>query len=104
MSAAELAGPALPLDRFRWIDEPLEYWAAETPNRIAAADPVATFTFADFREAVERLAEDFRKRGLKPGDRVLIVMENCLAGAVAMLAAARRRAWAVPLNARLTAR
>lgn len=104
MSAAAPERPALPLDRFRWITEPLAYWAAETPGRIAATDPFAVFSFADFQEAVDRLAEDFEGRGLEAGDRVLIVMENCLAGAVAMLAAARLNAWAVPLNARLTAR
>ncbi len=104
MSGAAPERPPLPLDRFRWITEPLEYWAAETPDRIGATDPFSAFTFAAFQEAVERLAEDFQQRGLVPGDRVMIVMENCLAGAVAMLAAARVRAWAVPLNARLTAR
>ena len=104
MSDAESKRPALPLDRFRWITEPLAYWAAETPERIAATDPFATFTFADLQAAVEALAAHFEGRGVAAGDRVLIVMENCLAGAVAMLAAARLKAWAVPLNARLTAR
>ena len=104
MSAGAPERPALPLDRFRWITEPLAYWAAEIPDRIAATDPFAAFTFGEFQAAVERLAEDFEARGLEAGDRVMIVMENSLAGAVAMLAAARLGAWAVPLNARLTAR
>ncbi len=104
MSAAASERPALPLDRFRWITEPLAYWAVETPERIAATDPFATFSFAEFQAAVEGLATDFEGRGVKAGDRVLIVMENCLAGAAAMLSAARLGAWAVPLNARLTAR
>ena len=104
MSGAAPERPPLPLDRFRWITEPLEYWAAETPDRIGATDPFAAFSFAAFQGTVERLAQDFEDRGLLPGDRVMIVMENCLAGAAAMLAAARMRAWAVPLNARLSAR
>ena len=104
MSTAVSERPALPLDRFRWITEPLAYWAVETPERIAATDPFATFSFAEFQAAVEDLAANFQGRGVQPGDRILIVMENCLAGAAAMLSAARLGAWAVPLNARLTAR
>jgi acyl-CoA synthetase (AMP-forming)/AMP-acid ligase II len=40
--------------------------------------------------------------GTQPGDRVLIVLENSVLATVALLAAARLRAWAVPLNARLS--
>jgi len=104
LSTAVSERPALPLDRFRWITEPLAYWAVETPERIAATDPFASLTFADLQAAVEALAADFEGHSVEAGDRILIVMENSLAGAVAMLAAARLKAWAVPLNARLTAR
>ena len=99
----DVAAP-LPLDRFRWITEPLDHWAAETPERLAAADPLAECSFAGLKAEVEALAGLFEARGVRPGDRVMILMENSLAGAVAILAAARLKAWAVPLNARLSAR
>src|SRR5690606_18674088 len=41
-------------------------------------------------------------RGGQGGDRVLILCENSVATAVAICAAQRLRAWAVPLNARLS--
>ncbi|MGY9048384.1 hypothetical protein P775_27035 [Puniceibacterium antarcticum] len=49
-------------------------------------------------EAYEAL---FRLNGVRPGDRILIVAENCLAVAVALFAASRIGAWAVPVNARM---
>ncbi|MDJ0943680.1 MAG: class I adenylate-forming enzyme family protein [Kiloniellales bacterium] len=101
---AAAPAPALPPDRFRWITDPLDHWAAAAPERIAAADPLALRSYAGLREEVEALAALFRAEGVEPGDRVLILLENSLAGAAAILAAARLRAWAVPLNARLSAR
>ncbi len=96
--------PALPPDRFRWITDPLDHWAAAAPERIAAADPLARRSYAGLRAEVEALAALFRAEGVEAGDRVLILLENCLAGAAAILAAARLKAWAVPVNARLSAR
>ena len=96
--------PALPPDRFCWITDPLDHWAAAAPERIAAADPLALRSYAGLRAEVEALAALFRAQGVEAGDRVLILLENCLAGVAAILAAARLKAWAVPLNARLSAR
>lgn len=98
------AAPALPPDRFRWITDPLDHWAAAAPERTAAADPLALRSYAGLQAEVEALAALFRAERVGAGDRVLILLENCLAGAAAILAAGRLRAWAVPLNARLSAR
>ncbi|MDJ0951899.1 MAG: class I adenylate-forming enzyme family protein, partial [Alphaproteobacteria bacterium] len=94
----------LPLDRFGWITEPLDYWATEAPDRIAVADQRATRSFSELKDDVDRIAGLFAARGVGAGDRLLIVLENSVAGACAILAAARLRAWAVPLNARLSER
>ncbi|MDJ0948855.1 MAG: class I adenylate-forming enzyme family protein [Alphaproteobacteria bacterium] len=94
----------LPRDRFRWITEPLDHWAAETPDGIAAADPLGTRSFAQLRAEVDRVADLLARHGVRPGDRVMILLENSLAAAISLFATVRLKAWAVPLNARLSAR
>lgn len=57
----------------------------------------------ELRDAVEVLARDLAQRGLRPGDRLLIVAENGAALVALILAASRLDAVSVPVNARLTA-
>ncbi len=104
MTTASRAAPDVERDRFAWIDEPLAYWAGAGPERIAASDPLGRRSFAELDADVDRVAGLLSARGVGAGDRVMVVLENSLAGAVSVLAAARLRAWAVPLNARLSAR
>ena len=95
---------SLPPDRFHWVTEPLDYWAARKPEAIAAADPLAARSYGALKADVDRVAALLTARGLRAGDRVMLILENGLAALAAFLAAARLRAWAVPLNARLSAR
>ncbi|HEX6143131.1 MAG TPA: AMP-binding protein [Geminicoccaceae bacterium] len=94
----------LPHDRFPWVGDSLAYWAAAAPGRIALGDRLATLTYAGAERAVEAARARLEALGVRPGDRVLIVLENSVLAAVAILAACRLRAWAVPLNARLSPR
>ncbi len=59
--------------------------------------------WAGYRTATLEAAEILERRGVRAGDRVLIVAENCAATAVAVFAASRIGACAVPVNARMTA-
>jgi acyl-CoA synthetase (AMP-forming)/AMP-acid ligase II len=54
--------------------------------------------------AVDHAAAELARLGVGPGDRTLIVNENCAAALVLALAATRCDAWPVLVNARLTAR
>ncbi|SNR27495.1 class I adenylate-forming enzyme family protein [Puniceibacterium sediminis] len=49
----------------------------------------------------EGYAELMTRGGVRPGDRVLIVAENCLSVAASIFGASRIGAWAVPVNARM---
>lgn len=51
---------------------------------------------------VDALAADLSARGLRPGDRLLILAENCAALIALVMAASRLGAIAVPVNARMT--
>ena len=98
--AAPYAG--LPPDRFRWVGGAVTSWANEAPARIALSDRFATLTYAELEALVGAVSEHLAALGTQPGDRVLILLENSVLATVAILAAARLRAWAVPLNARLS--
>ena len=112
MSAARRDAPApaphgqaaRPHDRFVWITDPLDHWADARPDRPAIGDATGTRGYGALRDDVDALAARLTDAGVRPGDRVSIVMENSRASVTAILAAARLRAWAVPLNARLSAR
>lgn len=78
--------------------------ASTHPHRPALVDHDGrTVSYGGYREAIEEGADRLRAHGVAPGDRVLLVAENCLATAVLILACSRVGASAVPVNARLTA-
>ncbi len=85
-----------------WAGDRVLHWAADRPDAIALTDPLGRLSYAELGAAVEAAVALYRSLGVQPGDRVLVVCENSRAAAVAISAAQRMRAWAVPLNARLT--
>lgn len=76
-------------------------WAEQSPDRPALLDASGTWTFAALAEAIRQGRDWLAARGVRPGDRVMVVGENCRAGVAAILAAADLDAWPVPLDARL---
>jgi len=63
-----------------------------------------TLDYRELGRAVDDAANALRELGVGPGDRALIVNENCAAALVLALAATLRDAWAVLVNARLSQR
>lgn len=47
-----------------------EFWAAQTPNAIAAVKGDRTLTYRDWNDQANRVADALAARGLKPGDRI----------------------------------
>ncbi len=104
-----LAGPAEggnatepPFDAFARIDEPVAYWAERAPDAPAVCEGGRVLNYGEFDQAIARAAGFLAGQGVGAGDRVLILLENGLAAATLLFAAAKLGAWAVPLNARLT--
>jgi len=92
---------ALPRDSFAWCGDSVAYWAERQPQAPAAADATgAALTYAGLEAALAETGAALTEAGLQPGDRLLVLCENSLAAMLAMLAAQRLRAWAVPMNAR----
>lgn len=79
--------------------------AARDPDAAAVTEPDGrTWTYGQLQAAVEAGAALLRGLDVRPGDRVVVVNENCMATAVLIFAISACDAWAVPLNARQTAR
>ena len=97
------AAAPLPRDFFARCGDSIAYWAEKTPDRLALRDPLAALSYAGLVRAVDAAAADLAAFGAKGGHRVLILCENSIAAAIAILASQRLGAWPVPLNARLSA-
>jgi long-chain acyl-CoA synthetase len=76
----------------------------EAPDRIALVENGACWSYRDLEQRVREIATVFPSLGIRPGDRMIIVSENCIALAALLLAASRLDAWAIVANPRLSAR
>ncbi|WP_068260576.1 class I adenylate-forming enzyme family protein [Janibacter limosus] len=52
-------------------------WADRTPDAIAVRDGERSWTFAQLRAGVRGAIEELTERGVRPGDRVLMVVPTC---------------------------
>jgi acyl-CoA synthetase (AMP-forming)/AMP-acid ligase II len=84
---------------------------SDIPERLAARDSKHVVLIEDERrlnaaelvQAVDKTARQLAELGVKGGDRVMIVSENCIAQIVLMFATAKLDAWCSLTNARLSA-
>ena len=72
-------------------DHPFVVWAP-------FEQPAVTLTYGAFRERVGALAAGLARRGVKPGEFVLIHLDNCLEAILAWYACAELGAIAVTTN------
>jgi long-chain acyl-CoA synthetase len=100
--ANDLAGITAGLPRR--IHEIYGRHAAEFSDRVALIDDGVSWTYRELDRSVTRIAEALRCLGVRAGDRIMIVSENCIALAGMLLAASRIDAWAIVANPRLSAR
>jgi acyl-CoA synthetase (AMP-forming)/AMP-acid ligase II len=77
-------------------------WAHETPSRPALSDGVRHWSWADLGTAIDAAVAVLREAGVRGGDRVLLVNENCLELVALIFASSELDAWPVIVNARLS--
>lgn len=77
------------------------FWARQTPQAVCLRDPARQLCWAQLWSAIETAAQGLDRLGLRPGDRLALVGENCISLVVLLFAASLRDLWSVPLNARL---
>jgi long-chain acyl-CoA synthetase len=78
--------------------------AERAPHANALHDGRRHWTYAELAAAIDETAVLLRALKLRPGDRLMVVGENCVAQVVLTLAAASVDAWIVHVNGRLSAR
>lgn len=83
------------------IHELLDRWLAEAPRRPFIHLPDRTLSYADLGALADALEHELRADGVRPGDRVLVVAENCPEHAALLIACSRVGAWSCGVNARM---
>jgi long-chain acyl-CoA synthetase len=86
------------------ISDVVTPWAETSPDRPALVEVSGTWTYRQLASAISVTQDRLRKWGIGPGDRVLIVGENCREFVALLLASAGVDAWPVLVNANLSAR
>lgn len=75
---------------------------AEQPDRVFLFMPDGTLTLEQLQQRVDGLEAELHSLGVLPGDRVLIVAENCPEHVALILACSRVGAWSCGINARMS--
>ena len=86
------------------IHQVFDRHVAATPDGVALIDDGETLTYRQFDRAVSGTTDALRELGIRAGDRVLIVSENCISLACLLFAASRLDAWGIVANPRLSPR
>ncbi|MHB8524826.1 MAG: class I adenylate-forming enzyme family protein [Candidatus Acidiferrales bacterium] len=86
------------------ISDVIKLWAGRSPDHPALAETSGTWSYRQLALAVDETVAWLVESGVRPGDRVMIVCENCRGGVAILLALANLDAWPVLVNARLSAR
>jgi long-chain acyl-CoA synthetase len=86
------------------ISDVVSVWAERLPDHEAVVDPNGSWTYRALEGIIAQTADWLRRSGVRAGDRVMIVGENCRAFAAVLLAVCSLDAWPVPVNAHLSAR
>ena len=88
----------------RRVHDVIDQYAAQTPQHPALVENTVTWSYRELHDAVRKIAAALRSLGIRPGDRIMIVSENCIAVAGLLFAASRIDAWAIVVNPRLSPR
>jgi long-chain acyl-CoA synthetase len=85
------------------ISDIIRPWSTRTPDHLALAESSGTWTYRQLATAVDDAKRWLVESGVRPGDRVMLVCENCRAFVAILLALSEIDAWPVLANARLGA-
>src|SRR6185312_12009457 len=88
----------------RRIHQAAGHRLAETPEHIALIDDAGAWSYGELDAHVRDVANQLVSLGVRAGDRMVIVSENCIALAALLLTVSRIDAWAIVANPRLSAR
>ena len=76
-------------------------WSEHSPERLALVEASGSWTYRELAGAVSDTSRWLVLLGIRPGDRVMIVCENCRALVAILIALAAIDAWAVLVNSQI---
>lgn len=83
--------------------EPVLHWAREAPEQTAFEEVGSDrVSYSELSAAISASVDTLVDRGVRPGDRIMIVAENSISTVVLMFAAQRIDAWPAIVNARVS--
>lgn len=86
------------------ISDVVSLWVEQSPDQQALVENSGGWTYRELASAITGTRDWLIARGVRSGDRVVLVCENCRAFVAFLLALASFDAWPVLVNARLSAR
>lgn len=86
------------------ISDVVKHWAETSADRLALIEESGAWTYAQLDGAISAGKSWLLKLGVRPGDRVMLVGENCREFVALLLGVAAIDAWPVLVNARLSPR
>jgi long-chain acyl-CoA synthetase len=86
------------------ISDVIKPWAQRSSDQLALVEAAGSWTYAQFASAILETQSWLGSLGVRPGDRVMLVCENCRAFVATLLALAELDAWPVLVNAKLSSR
>ena len=86
------------------ISDVVKPWTERSPERPALVEASGAWSYRQLASAVSDAQRWLVDSGVRPGDRVMLVCENCRAFVAILFALAEIDAWPVLVNARLSAR
>ena len=86
------------------LSDVVKPWTETAPDRPALVEASGAWTYRQLGSAIAEAQAWLRASGVRPGDRVMVVCENCRAFVAVVLAVAGLDAWPVLVNARLSPR
>lgn len=86
------------------IGDAVKSWAERSPDRPALIEAAGAWSYGQLDSGIDVARAWLRDHDVRPGDRVMIVCENCRAFVAVLMAVAALDAWPVLINARLSAR
>jgi long-chain acyl-CoA synthetase len=86
------------------ISDVIKPWSERLPEHPALVEASGRWTYKELATAVSEAQRWLVESGVRPGDRVMLLCENCRAFVAILLAVASLDAWPVLVNARLSAR
>ncbi|HEY1658106.1 MAG TPA: AMP-binding protein [Candidatus Sulfotelmatobacter sp.] len=86
------------------VSDIIQPWVERSPDQPALVEPSGTWTYGQLGAAISGAQRWLIESGVRPGDRVMLVCENCRAFVAILLALSEIDAWPALVNARLAAK